>query len=52
VLAALRAAERHASARLLDQLAAAPPSLAQLLASISASEATHAAILSAAGRSA
>jgi hypothetical protein len=46
----LRAAEQQASAALLSQLRAAPPSLAQLLASISASEATHAAILHAAGR--
>lgn len=40
-LTALAAAERAASQRLTDQLLTAPPSLAQLLASISASEATH-----------
>ena len=49
-LAGLRAAERRASASLLSQLGAAPPSLAQLLASISASEATHAASLQEAAR--
>jgi len=41
----LRDAEDAAAAALLAHLAAAPPSLAQLLASISASEATHALIL-------
>jgi hypothetical protein len=41
----LRDAENAAAAALLAHLAAAPPSLAQLLASISASEATHALIL-------
>lgn len=46
----LRAAERAAAARLLHQLLSAPPSLAQLLASISASEATHVPLLAAAGR--
>ena len=45
VLAALAAAERAATVRLLDQLLAAPPPLAQLLASIAASEAAHAVIL-------
>jgi len=35
---------------MLAHLAAAPPSLAQLLASISASEATHALILGTAAR--
>ena len=44
-LADLRHAESAASAALLAHLDAAPPSLAQLLASISASEATHALIL-------
>jgi hypothetical protein len=44
-LADLRDAERTAAAALLAHLDAAPPSLAQLLASISASEATHALIL-------
>ncbi len=41
VIAALRAEELRAAAVLLGTLAAAPPSLAQLLASISASEASH-----------
>src|SRR5262249_28367913 len=41
----LRDAEDAAAAAQLAHLAAAPPSLAQLLASISASEATHALIL-------
>jgi len=41
----LRDAENAAAAAQLAHLAAAPPSLAQLLASISASEATHAMIL-------
>jgi hypothetical protein len=45
-LAFLRGAEQHASDVLLSHLGTVPPSLAQLLASISASEATHAAILS------
>lgn len=44
-LAFLRGAEQHASDVLLRHLGTVPPSLAQLLASISASEATHAAIL-------
>lgn len=44
-LADLRDAENAAAAALLAHLAAAPPSLAQLLVSISASEATHALIL-------
>ena len=44
-LAFLRGAEQHASDVLLSHLGTVPPSLAQLLASISASEATHAAIL-------
>jgi hypothetical protein len=47
----LQAAEREAAARLLRQLLAAPPALAQLLASVSASEATHGPFLAeAAGR--
>jgi len=41
----LRRAERAAAQTLLGQLTAAPPSLAQLLASIAASEATHALLL-------
>lgn len=44
-LGQLRAAEDAASGALLTHLVTAPPSLAQLLASISASEATHALIL-------
>ena len=43
-------AEDAASGALLTHLATAPPSLAQLLASISASEATHALILGTAAR--
>jgi hypothetical protein len=46
----LRDAEDAASGALLAHLATAPPSLAQLLASISASEATHALILGTAAR--
>jgi hypothetical protein len=46
----LRDAEDAASGALLAHLATAPPSLAQLLASISASEATHALILGIAAR--
>jgi hypothetical protein len=49
VLDFLRAAELHASDALLSRLGTVPPSLAQLLASISASEATHAAMLQAGG---
>jgi hypothetical protein len=48
-VALLRAAELHASDALLSSLVKVPPSLAQLLASISASEATHAARLQAGG---
>lgn len=44
-VAYLRGAEQGAAATLLGHLAAVPPSLAQLLASIAASEATHAAAL-------
>jgi hypothetical protein len=51
-VAYLQAAEHDWAARLLHQLLSAPPSLAQLLASISASEATHVPALAAAGRSA
>jgi hypothetical protein len=46
----LRDAENSAATALLARLATAPPSLAQLLASISASEATHALILGTAAR--
>jgi hypothetical protein len=41
VLAALEQAEQAASNRLIEQLAVLPPALAQLFASIAASEATH-----------
>jgi len=41
----LRRAEQAAAQTLLGRLTAAPPSLAQLLASIAASEATHALVL-------
>jgi hypothetical protein len=44
-LAALRTSENAASAALASQLASLSPSFAQLLASISASEATHARLL-------
>jgi hypothetical protein len=44
-LAYLRDAEQTAAAALLDRLPHAPASLAQLLASISASEATHVPVL-------
>jgi len=46
----LRDAEDAAATALLAHLAAAPPSLAQLLASVSASEATHALVLGTAAR--
>jgi hypothetical protein len=46
----LRDAEDAASGALLTHLATAPPSLAQLLASISAADATHALILGTAAR--
>ena len=49
-VAYLRDAENAAAAALLAHLDEAPSSLAQLLASISASEATHALILQAHGR--
>jgi hypothetical protein len=44
-LSALESAEAGAAAALLHGLTAAPPSLAQLLASMAASETTHAAVL-------
>jgi hypothetical protein len=40
-IAGLRAAERASAADLVRRLATAPPALAQLLASIAASDATH-----------
>ena len=49
-IAALAADEQAAAARLGGQLLAAPGSLAQLLASIAASEATHVPVLHALGR--
>ena len=52
VIAFLAAAERDASAVLLQRLRGAPSSLAQLYASIAASEATHVPVLRAAGRTA
>jgi hypothetical protein len=45
LLASLVTAEREAAARQLHELLTAPPSLAQLLASIAACEASHAALL-------
>jgi hypothetical protein len=45
VLAGLRAAEQQAADDLLRRLGPTPPGLAQLLASIAAAEATHAAVL-------
>jgi hypothetical protein len=47
-VAFLRAAEQAAAAAMLDRLRSAPGSLAQLYASISASEATHVPVLDAA----
>jgi hypothetical protein len=47
-VAFLRAAEQSAAAAMLDRLRSAPGSLAQLFASISASEATHVPVLDAA----
>lgn len=47
VVAELAAAERAASARLMTQLLDVPPALAQLMASIGASEAVHVVVLSA-----
>ena len=41
MVAQLRAAERASAADLVQRLATAPPALAQLLASIAASDATH-----------
>jgi hypothetical protein len=45
VLAGLAAAESSASARLMRQLLDVPPALAQLMASIAASEASHVVVL-------
>ncbi len=50
LLAYLAGAELAAADRLSRQLLAAPPALAQLMASIGAAEATHGAALQAAGR--
>jgi len=50
VLSMLEQAEQAASDRLLSQLGVLPGSLAQLFASIAASEATHVPLLTAAGR--
>ena len=44
-IARLRAAEQASAAGLVRQLATMPPALAQLLASIAASDATHAVAL-------
>jgi hypothetical protein len=52
MIAFLATAERDASAVLLRRLRGAPSSLAQLYASIAASEATHVPVLRAAGRTA
>jgi outer membrane murein-binding lipoprotein Lpp len=49
VLTDLATAERAAVTRLTRQLLAAPPALAQLMASIGASEAAHAVVLAQAG---
>ena len=46
----LRSAERAAASALAARLTSVPPSLAQLMASIGASEATHAALLGRPGR--
>jgi hypothetical protein len=51
LLGALAAQERAAAARLTAQLAEVPPGLAQLMASISASEAAHVVLLRRAGSS-
>jgi Ferritin-like domain len=51
-VAFLRSAEQAAATAMLDRLAGASPSLAQLFASISASEATHGPPLAAAARDA
>jgi hypothetical protein len=50
VLGVLETAEQDASNTLASQLLGVPPSLAQLMASISASEATHVPVLSSLGR--
>ena len=44
-IARLRAAERASAADLVQRLATVQPALAQLLASIAASDATHVAVL-------
>jgi hypothetical protein len=49
ILTALEHAEQAASDRLIGELAGLPPTLAQLFASIAASEATHVPFLQAAG---
>ena len=48
--ARLRAAERASAADLVQRLAAVPPALAQLLASIAASDTTHVTVLARIGR--
>ncbi len=50
VLGVLKTAEQDASNTLASQLLGVPPSLAQLMASISASEATHVPVLGSLGR--
>lgn len=50
LLADLASAERAAADRLTRQLLVVPPALAQLMASIAASEAAHAVVLGQAGR--
>ena len=47
--ARLRAAERASAADLVQRLATVPPALAQLLASIAASDATHVTVLAETG---
>jgi len=49
-VAQLRAAEQHAVKILLGRLGGASPSLAQLYASVAASEATHVTVLDSAGK--
>jgi hypothetical protein len=44
-MARLRAAERASATGLVQQLATVPPALAQLFASIAASDATHVTVL-------
>jgi hypothetical protein len=48
--ARLRAAERASAAALVQRLATAPPALAQLLASMAASDTTHVMVLASKGR--